>query len=312
MNWVKNKISVVIVTYNQEKFIADTLQSVLIQDVEDLEIIVADDGSSDNTSEIIYALQKKASNIKYVRSPINKGISSNFNNAFKEVTGEFIAIMGGDDLMIPGKLKKQLNALMNNPKAVLCYHDAEAFESSTNQQLYLFSQKYSVPTNISENLFFTNWFLKKKECKLCGSSTFARSAYYLQTYFDTKLFYLNEMLHGMENYAKQPHGEMIYINEVLCRYRIHDNNVTRKSRPYADSFEEYRVMCDTICDNYPNLKAKAKNYFNFYLFKSLLFNYIPANEKTYYKKIFFKEAGILKYCYYKFCSFYLKIRNYGK
>lgn len=307
--FIKNKISVIIITYNQHAFISDTIESVRNQDVDDLEIIVADDGSTDGSQEIIKAFSEKDRRVIPVLAANNGGISKNFNQAFPYVTGEYIAILGGDDLMLPKKLRIQSEFMIRHSQVQLCYHDVEVFDTETGRKLYNFTERNSYPKNIEENLFFTNWLFRKKEVKLCPSSTFARSEYYMCNLYDYRLTYTNEMLHGMLNYLSAPYGELAFLDDVLGRYRIHSNNITRKIKPFYESLEEYQILYAISVSRYPESIHKIANYVNFHLFKAILYKGIPLEKRKLYEKVFLKHAGIIRYLYLRICEKYLQMKG---
>src|SRR5574337_225081 len=99
MNYVKDRISVVICTYNHSEFIRQTIESIQQQEINDFEIIIADDCSTDGAISIIKEMAIQDSRIIPLFSDTNRGISNNFNKGLRNVTGEFIATLGGDDLM---------------------------------------------------------------------------------------------------------------------------------------------------------------------------------------------------------------------
>ncbi len=98
-------VSVIITTYNRKNFLLDAVNSVIQQDFEDKEIIVIDDGSDDDSYEIIRDMP-----VKYLWKP-NGGISSARNTGIKVSKGEYIAFLDVDDRWLKGKLKRQINAM---------------------------------------------------------------------------------------------------------------------------------------------------------------------------------------------------------
>ncbi len=135
------KVSVMIITYNQEHFIRETLDSVVSQNYPNLEIVVADDCSKDATPEIIIEYQQRYPNmIVPVLNPKNLGITGNCNAAFFACTGEFVAVMGGDDLFLPEKILRQVEQFEQDPEVVISYHPVEIFNSADNKVLYVTNQ----------------------------------------------------------------------------------------------------------------------------------------------------------------------------
>ena len=108
------KVSVIIATYNCEKYISEAIDSVLTQTIQNFEIIIVDDGSTDNTRQIVDRYLKNFNNIKYIYQE-NQGPSVARNNAFTLVDAEYIAFLDADDMWFPNRLKVGVNILDNNP-----------------------------------------------------------------------------------------------------------------------------------------------------------------------------------------------------
>ncbi len=118
------KISILLITYNHEKYIRQAIASILMQkELDDYEIIVSDDNSTDNTVSLVAEALDKFSNVKIYSNEINKGITKNYQKAFSLCSGEYIFILEGDDYWLdPYKVKKQTEFLNNHPFCVMCGH----------------------------------------------------------------------------------------------------------------------------------------------------------------------------------------------
>jgi glycosyltransferase involved in cell wall biosynthesis len=114
-------ISVIIPTFNRRSFIVDAVESVLIQAVDDLEIIVVDDGSTDGTKDV---LKPYMGAIRYIYQN-NRGVSAARNRAVQEGRGELLAFLDSDDLWLPGKLRAQIDKL--SAEGVLSFEGVEWF-----------------------------------------------------------------------------------------------------------------------------------------------------------------------------------------
>lgn len=127
------KISVFFPTYNHSFFIKDAIDSILIQDYPNIEIVIGDDYSEDNTREIIlkYA-EKYPEKFKLIFNEENLGVTRNCNKILKQCSGEYIAFFSGDDLWLPGKLEAQINWFNKNLSAVLCYTATEVIDTNGN------------------------------------------------------------------------------------------------------------------------------------------------------------------------------------
>ncbi|HPS02553.1 MAG TPA: glycosyltransferase [Candidatus Sumerlaeota bacterium] len=116
-------VSVVIPTYNRAQIVLDTVDSVLAQTYRDFELIVVDDGSTDNTRE---TLQKYGDRIRYVYKE-NGGVSDALNYGINLAEGEWIGILGSDDTWLPQKLEIQMRDIAAHPGIVLHTTNAMTF-----------------------------------------------------------------------------------------------------------------------------------------------------------------------------------------
>ena len=117
------KVSVIIPTYNSAQYIAEAIESVLAQTYKDYEIIVVDDGSIDNTREVLKPFMDK---IIYVYKE-NGGQASARNLGIKMSKGEYIAFLDSDDIWLPQKLELQVELLDSRPEVGLVYSDNYRF-----------------------------------------------------------------------------------------------------------------------------------------------------------------------------------------
>lgn len=108
-------VSVVIPAYNREKTIKRCVLSALSQDVDDLEVIVVDDGSTDGTSEIVMSIND---NRVRLLKQINKGANAARNAGIDIAEGRYIALLDSDDVFCTGHLNRSITALEGNPKSV--------------------------------------------------------------------------------------------------------------------------------------------------------------------------------------------------
>lgn len=116
---MKIRLSVCIPTYNRAAFIGETLESIAIQAPEDVEIVVSDNASTDNTEEIVKGYCARFPGIIYFRQPQNMGADANFMNAVAEASGEYCWLFGSDDVMRNGALKEVLLELKQDPAVIL-------------------------------------------------------------------------------------------------------------------------------------------------------------------------------------------------
>lgn len=107
-------VSIITPSYNSEKFISMTIDSVLRQTYRNWEMIIVDDASTDNTCTIIYDYCKKDNRIKLIRLKKNSGAAVARNRAIEKSKGKYIAFLDSDDIWLPEKLKIQVEFMLKN------------------------------------------------------------------------------------------------------------------------------------------------------------------------------------------------------
>ena len=115
------KVSIVTPSFNQAPFLEQTLRSVLEQDYPNLEYIVIDGGSTDGSANII---RKYADQLAYWQSQPDQGQTDAINQGFAHATGEILAWLNSDDLLLPGAVSAAVRALEEHPEAAMVYGDA--------------------------------------------------------------------------------------------------------------------------------------------------------------------------------------------
>ena len=109
----KGLVSIVMPSYNTSIYISETIESVLLQTYPYWELIIVDDGSTDDTDNIVKPFLDDR-RIKYLKNDRNSGAAVSRNRALKEAKGKWIAFLDSDDLWLPEKLEKQLQFMLNN------------------------------------------------------------------------------------------------------------------------------------------------------------------------------------------------------
>lgn len=109
---VDGLVSIIMPSWNTERFIAETIQSVIDQTYVNWELLIVDDCSSDNTDEVVASF--KDDRIKYLHNEKNSGAALTRNKAMREARGEWIAFLDSDDVWMPKKLEHQISFMMKN------------------------------------------------------------------------------------------------------------------------------------------------------------------------------------------------------
>jgi len=264
------EIEIRIFTYNQEQFIHDTLHSVLMQDYPYFKCFVHDDGSTDHTPAIIQDYARRYPDKIIPRlSEKNQGLIASFNQALSEVSQTYLFFLGGDDLMMPGRLRQQMRGLLANPNAVLSASDVEVFFEDGTPSYVVRDKVFGSQPNAAR--------LIKHYCHLPSSSFAIQFAKCRDLRADTRLKTVNDWMYFIE-VAKR--GEVIYHPEVLTRYRRHTNNATAAGaeRSYLDD----RLIAGDLY-----LVKYSENYFSLRRYRS---NCFYSNAKRLYRDKQFSTA----------------------
>ncbi len=128
---VKPKVSIVMASYNHELYVKEAILSVLNQTLQDFEIIITDDGSSDDTVKMIKEINDKKIILTIFLE--NQGACSALNNSIKQARGKYIAVMNSDDVWVHNKLEKQVNFLENNNEIDAVFSFAKFFNENLNE-----------------------------------------------------------------------------------------------------------------------------------------------------------------------------------
>lgn len=123
----KFKISIIMPAYNTEKYISAAIDSVINQTFPDWELIIVDDGSTDNTGKIIDEYIEKDVRIKVFHQS-NQGVSSARNNAMERSTGDYMTFLDSDDVYHPERLKIMLDVLLSDPKCDAVFAEYHEFK----------------------------------------------------------------------------------------------------------------------------------------------------------------------------------------
>lgn len=117
---MEDKVSIITPSFNSEKYICMTIESVQNQTYQNWEMIIVDDCSNDRTCELVSEIEKKDSRIHLIRQENNGGAGKSRNRALAHSTGRFIAYLDADDFWLPKKLERQTAFMINNRCGFSC------------------------------------------------------------------------------------------------------------------------------------------------------------------------------------------------
>jgi glycosyltransferase involved in cell wall biosynthesis len=243
------KVSVCIVTYNQEQYIRQCLQSVVDQEVDfEVEIIVSDDCSTDSTPQIIQEFAEKYPDlIKTFIHTQNFGDLglSNYKFVHLQATGEYVAHLDGDDFMYPSKLLKQSKYLDSNQNHHLVAH-----------RLNIIKNKKTIGiTSKNPKAIDTQWLLLNHPSFLHSSVMYRREK--IKNLYSNDLFFIDFYLYVYSSII----GEIGFINEVLGEYNA-DIGISSKfdlMPLIQDAINLAQGQVSTVVIG----KAKAKQYLSY-------------------------------------------------
>ena len=245
------KISVVIPTYNYANFIAEAVESVLTQTFPIFEIIVVDDGSSDNTEEVIKQFGDK---VRYIKQK-NGGVCAARNTGVKNASGDFIAFLDADDAWLAEKIEKQIAKFGEDSQIGLVHCEMREFDTETGETVRLHIEG-------EEGWVADELLLFEKPVVIgCGGSIMvSRKAFEAVGGFDTNLT-VGEDWDFCYRIAKN--FKVGFVREILVDYRNHGNNSHLNIPEMERSMKIfYEKAFDTNDKNI--LRLHRKSYGNFY------------------------------------------------
>jgi glycosyltransferase involved in cell wall biosynthesis len=205
------KVSIAICTFNGEKFIAEQLESVLKQSYQNIEIIIVDDCSSDETSKICESYHDER--IKLFKNKENIGYTKNFERAISICNGDYICLCDQDDIWFENKIEI---LVQNFADHILVYHDSNFIDelgrkietSTMGQRYHMYEGNSALPFLLSN-------------CISGHAAMFDRSILPYLLPFDKRFFHDWWLAYVAVNL-----GEIKYINQVLVSYRQHTSSIT--------------------------------------------------------------------------------------
>lgn len=236
---VEPKVSVMIITYNQAHLVGETIDSVLAQDYDNLEIVVADDASTDDTPSVLQAYAAKhPGKFVLVLNERNLGITGNCNAALNACTGELIAILGGDDLFLPGKIRAQVAQFVHDPAVTFSYHPVEIFQSETGKVLYTTNRSRRESPMSAEEIIMHGGVDG-------ASSVMVRRSAIPAGGFDERIPVVSDWLFYIEAALA---GKVAKLDGVYGRYRKHRRGTTQRVH---ELLHETLYSLDLVVEKHP-------------------------------------------------------------
>jgi len=227
-------VSVIIPVYNGEAFIIDALESVKNQTFTQWECIIVNDGSTDNTATVVEKYIATDNRYLFVSQP-NKGLSAARNAGLKHAKGNFIQFLDADDVLLPSKIEKHINALSAHDYTggVVSYTD---YFAGSNEDIFTYIDndngvKFYTADYLNE--FISGWETTLSippHCFLFSASFFTEK----KIHFDPEIPNHEDFDCWLNILKLKPH--VIFIDEKLCIYRITAGSMSKKMRQMGDGF----------------------------------------------------------------------------
>ncbi len=247
-------VSVIMTSYNHEGYISEAIESVLSQTFEDIELIIIDDASKDNSQQIIAELSKNDPRIKYIFHEENKGIAKTLNDGLEKSAGKYIAPIASDDVWEREKLDKQIE-ILNKDENLVVWCSSAIIDKNSNPTGEISSEKYK---NSTANGYV---FEEIVNSWIAGSCIIFKKDNINGIQFDENLKYLNDTQFLLDLAYRY---KFYYIEEPLSKYRLHgDNSSFGKIKDIDGWYQDSLSLCTYVFQEYSNkLSNKAiKNIF---------------------------------------------------
>lgn len=237
------KVSVIIPVYNAEKFIKETIESVLGQTCQDFEIVIVDDGSTDKSAETIKSLDDKRIIYTYQK---NHGVSAARNKGILESDGEYIALLDHDDLWLPEKLERQVPILESNSNVGLVYSDCYIIDLNGHILKRNFKDHRPHQGKVLADLFLDNFIpcltaLIRKN--ILGSIGLFNPELSIAEEYDLFLR-IAEVC------------EVDFVDLPLAKYRLHETNFSKNA---VQGNKEENTVVKTFLKRHPELRDVLSN-----------------------------------------------------
>lgn len=247
----KPKVSIVMGAWNVSKYIEESVDSVLVQDLKDFELIIIEDCSTDNTPEVIKRLKKKDKRIRVLRNKKNLGLGGSLNRGIRASRGKYVAVLDSDDVALPNWLST-------------LYYYLEA-----NKDVYLAGAGVICINGEGEE--FDRWSAETDSEKLLKTLESRNAIWHMMMYRNTKEFFYRTKFRYAQDYDlfTQIAGaskKLVNLPVFLVKYRIHSSSASSDKRVQQRLFvrkisEFYRQRRETGKDEYESFDpAEIMNY----------------------------------------------------
>lgn len=222
-------VSVILPVYNAERYLKESINSILAQSFSNFEFLIFNDGSSDKSGTII--LEFKDSRIRYFESANNVGYVEHLNHGLKIAKAKYIARMDADDIARPDRLLKQYEFLEKNKEYIVC-----------GTWFNVIGKNHAVQLPVDNDDI---------KLRMLSITPFCHPSIMIRT----EVLQRNGILYDNEYIPAEDHelwcrlaeyGKFANLQETLLQYRVHDNNISLKKRTQQQIKNFYRVRINYI------------------------------------------------------------------
>lgn len=215
-------VTIAIPTFNRSRYIGKAIESVLEQTYQDFELLVIDNASTDNTEDVVHSFVDKR--IRYVKNEKNIGIIGNWNKCVQLSSGKYLTILGDDDILSKRFLEESMAVHNSHPTVGFTFAHCNKVDETGN-----FIKRWGydfTPAGLIEGLDYLFYTLDYEACLTNSSTVLLKKEVFnslegFRIEFARNVFDFNMWIRIASLY------DIFFINEVLCDYRIHDNQVSQ-------------------------------------------------------------------------------------
>lgn len=232
-------VTLTVITYNSSAYILDTLNSTLGQDYPNIELVISDDCSTDNTCEIIdkWVAQHKDEFVscKFIKNPVNRGVAHNCNIARRNGTGEWIKALSGDDQLLPWSISGYMDYVMKHPDVQICFGKFQFFSTDSSDN-YVRAMENSYTKNFYSKIKLPLWRQKREILKglfIPGPGIFLSRKLYEQVGgYDENYPFCEE--DPIFNRIIAAGYQVHFIDRQLYRYNVRQSSLGQSSKHIHD------------------------------------------------------------------------------
>jgi glycosyltransferase involved in cell wall biosynthesis len=238
-------ITVLLPVYNGEKHLDEAIDSVLSQSYSEFEFLIINDGSFDNTDNIIRKYAESDPRIRYIENEKNLGLVESLNRGLGLARGKYIARMDADDICHPERFQKQIDFMESHPEIAICGTSFQSFGSSNTTHIYPRDHEA-----IKAGLLFGS-------C-ICHPSVFMRTDF-IKEY---EINYLKETFPA-EDYKiwvkAAKNGQLHNLPDILLQYREHETQISSENKQWQKEQTD-KIRIEMLEWLYPGFKDEEIKY----------------------------------------------------